>query len=193
MAESETPESLWDNRYREDPAPREFSFFLNEVVNLLPISGTVVDIAGGNGQNAIWFALKGFLTTLIDISAVALNQAQAQAKQKNVVLEYMQHDLEKFHMPPERQWDVAFMQLFLDRELLKKIPDSLNTGGVFLFAHPTRTNLKKHAHPSNRFLLEVGEIYALSTELRSMRILKADEDWRASGRHEAWLVAQKIT
>ncbi|MEC8974148.1 MAG: class I SAM-dependent methyltransferase, partial [Actinomycetota bacterium] len=75
MAESETPELLWDNRYRKNSDPKEPSLFLDEIKNFLPDSGSVVDLAGGNGQNAIWFAQKGFSTTLIDISSVALNQA----------------------------------------------------------------------------------------------------------------------
>ena len=95
-------------------------------------------------------------------------------------------------MPPERQWDVAFLHLFLDRELMKKIPNALHIGGVLLFAHPTRANLKRHEHPSSRFLLGENEVCEIAEELCSMRILKADEGWRASGRHEAWLVAQKM-
>jgi len=193
MAESETPELLWDDRYRKNSAPKEPSLFLDEVKKFLPDSGSVVDLAGGNGQNAIWFAQKGFSTTLIDISSVALNQAQDQAEQKNVALECIQYDLEKFRIPPDRQWDVAFLHFFLDRELIKRIPDALHVGGVLLLAHPTRANLKRHEHPSIRFLLDENEICEIAEGLCSMRTLKVDEGWRASGRHEAWLVAQKIT
>ncbi len=192
MTKNESSESTWDRRYRENPTPNEPSSFLCNYSNYFPSSGTVVDVAGGNGQNAIWLAQQGFSTTLIDISSVALHQAQTYAENKNMTIECLQHDLEKQSMPKGRKWDGIFLQLFLDRALIRTIPESLNIGGVFLFAHPTQTNLEKHEHPSERFLLADGEIHTLVEQLQSMRIINIDEAWRASGRHEAWLIAQKI-
>ena len=192
MTNGETSESRWDSRYRENPVLKDPSLFLCEHYKHFPPAGTVVDVAGGNGQNAIWLANHGFSTTLLDVSSVALTQAQEHAKKKKVAIECQQHDLEKQSMPKGRKWDGVFLQLFLDRALVRTIPESLNLGGVFLFAHPTQTNLEKHKHPSERFLLEDGEIHTLVDQLQSMRIIHIDEAWRSSGRHEAWLIAQKI-
>ena len=192
MTNGETSESRWDSRYRENPVLKDPSSFLCEHYKHFPPAGTVVDVAGGNGQNAIWLANHGFSTTLLDVSSVALTQAQEHAKKKKVAIECQQHDLEKQSMPKGRKWDGVFLQLFLDRALVRTIPESLNLGGVFLFAHPTQTNLEKHEHPSERFLLEDGEIHTLVEQLQSMRIIHIDEAWRSSGRHEAWLIAQKI-
>ena len=192
MTNGETSESRWDSRYRENPVLKDPSPFLCEHYKHFPPAGTVVDVAGGNGQNAIWLANHGFSTTLLDVSSVALTQAQEHAKKKKVAIECQQHDLEKQSMPKGRKWDGVFLQLFLDRALVRTIPESLNLGGVFLFAHPTQTNLEKHEHPSERFLLEDGEIHTLVGQLQSMRIIHIDEAWRSSGRHEAWLIAQKI-
>ena len=192
MTNGETSESRWDSRYRENPVLKDPSSFLCEHYKHFPPAGTVVDVAGGNGQNAIWLANHGFSTTLLDVSSVALTQAQEHAKKKKVAIECQQHDLEKQSMPKGRKWDGVFLQLFLDRALVRTIPESLNLGGVFLFAHPTQTNLEKHEHPSERFLLEDGEIHTLVAQLQSMRIIHIDEAWRSSGRHEAWLIAQKI-
>ena len=192
MTNGETSESRWDSRYRENPVLKDPSSFLCEHYKHFLPAGTVVDVAGGNGQNAIWLANHGFSTTLLDVSSVALTQAQEHAKEKKVAIECQQHDLEKQSMPKERKWDGIFLQLFLDRALVRSIPESLNTGGGFLFAHPTQKNLEKHEHPSERFLLEDGEIHTLVDQLQSMRIIHIDEAWRSSGRHEAWLIAQKI-
>ena len=192
MTNGETSESRWDSRYRENPVLKDPSFFLCEHYKHFPPAGTVVDVAGGNGQNAIWLANHGFSTTLLDVSSVALTQAQEPAKKEKVSIECQQHDLETQSMPKGRKWDGVFLQLFLDRALVRTIPESLNFGGLFLFAHPTQTNLEKHEHPSERFLLEDGEIHTLVDQLQSMRIIHIDEAWRSSGRHEAWLIAQKI-
>ena len=174
MTNGETSESRWDSRYRENPVLKDPSSFLCEHYKHFPPAGTVVDVAGGNGQNAIWLANHGFSTTLLDVSSVALTQAQEHAKKKKVAIECQQHDLEKQSMPKGRKWDGVFLQLFLDRALVRTIPESLNLGGVFLFAHPTQTNLEKHEHPSERFLLEDGEIHTLVGQLQSMRIIHID-------------------
>ena len=88
MTNPEPSETLWNQRYSDNPVGKEASLFLPEVQDLLPDSGSAVDIAGGNGQNAIWFAHRGFSTTLIDISTVALEQAQT--KGENVVTIFRQ-------------------------------------------------------------------------------------------------------
>ena len=60
-------------------------------------------------------------------------------------------------MPKERKWDGIFLQLFLDRALVRTIPESLNTGGVFLFAHPTQTNLENTNTPVRDSFLQMGK------------------------------------
>ena len=158
-------EELWDKRYSDNPVlnpPSEFDQYL-------PTQGTCVDIAGGNGRNALWFAKKGYTTSVIDISSVALNQATKSAQSQKVELECIYWDIEKNLLPPERTWDIALLTLFLNR-------------GV----------LQRHQHPSERFLLDPSEIFEISENLAGMEILHVDEGWRRSERHEAWLACKKI-
>ncbi len=185
------PQSHWDKKYTESPEVSTYSQFLTNIENYLPNSGTCVDLAGGNGRNALWFAEKGYETSLIDISSVALNQAKEAAADRGVELECLQRDLEKTPLPEGRKWDIALVTLFLDRGLLMRIPNSLAKSGILLFAHPTKTNLERHEHPSEKFLLEPGEIFNLGERLIDMEILHMDELWRESGRHEAWIVCRK--
>ena len=63
-------EGLWDKRYSENPTPNAPSEFLEVFERYLPDQGTCVDIAGGNGRNAIWFARKGYMTAVIDLSLI---------------------------------------------------------------------------------------------------------------------------
>ena len=69
----------------------------------------------------------------------------------------------------------------------------LTPQGILLFAQPTKKNLERHQHPSERFLLDSSEIFKISESLSSMEILHVDEGWRKSERHEAWLVCKKIS
>ncbi|HJM98109.1 MAG TPA: class I SAM-dependent methyltransferase [Acidimicrobiales bacterium] len=191
MTDSQTH---WDNRYQKNPELNPFSDFLPATEKYLPSSGSCVDIAGGNGRNALWYAEKGYSTSLIDISPIALNQATEASHNLGVEIECIHWDLENNSLPPNRQWDIALITLFLDRNLLQKVPNFLNDSGILLLAHPTKQNLERHEHPSPNFLLEPAEIFKLgeSFELaHSMEVIHVDEAWRDSGRHEAWLVCQK--
>ena len=128
------PEGLWDKRYSENPTPNAPSEFLEVFEQYLPHGGTCVDIAGGNGRNALWFAKKGYVTSVVDISTVALNQATKSAEKQDVELECIHWDIEKNLMPPERKWDIALLTLFLNREILRSATQYLNADGILLFA-----------------------------------------------------------
>ncbi|MEG3586379.1 MAG: class I SAM-dependent methyltransferase [Actinomycetota bacterium] len=182
----------WDDKYRKNPKLNLFSEFLPATEKYLPPSGDCVDIAGGNGRNAFWFAEKGYSTSVIDLSSVALDQAREASHSIGVELECIQWDVEKNLLPLERKWDIALITLFLDRNLLMQIPRFLNTSGILLFAHPTKKNLERHENPSLRFLLEDSEIFELAENLDLMKIEHIDEGWRTSGRHEAWMVCKKM-
>ena len=184
-------EGLWDKRYSDNPILNPPSEFLQEFEQYLPRHGTCIDIAGGNGRNALWFAKRGYTTSVIDISSVALNQASRSAQSQNVEIECIQWDIEKNLLPSERKWDIALLTLFLNRDILKTANEYLNVNGLLLFAQPTMKNLERHEHPNARFLLEPSEIFQISKSLSNMEVLHVDEAWRASERHEAWLVCKK--
>jgi tellurite methyltransferase len=185
----------WNDRYRaRGPIDDPPAAMLDEVAALLPATGSVVDIAGGDGRNARWFAARGYQVTIIDVSAVALGQAQEQLRSVGVEPECIERDLEVDAMPEGRRWDIAFVHLYHDPALLRALPDHLEPGGVLVFAQPTVTNLERHGQPSARFLLEVGEIERLAEAVardQTMEILRVDAAWRASGRHAGWLVARR--
>ena len=182
----------WDQKYRQNPELNPYSEFLPAVEKYLPRSGDCVDIAGGNGRNALWFAEKNFTTSLVDVSGVALDQAKEASHSRGVELECIQRDVERNSLPLERKWDIALITFFLDRDLIMQIPKFLNESGIFLFAHPTKKNLERHENPSSRFLLEDSEIFDLAENLDSMKTEYIDEGWRTSGKHEAWMVCKKL-
>ncbi len=197
-ADGPTPGSAadrWNDRYRvRGPTDDPPAAMLDEVAALLPEMGSVVDIAGGDGRNARWFAARGYQVTIIDVSAVALSHARDQMRTVGLEPECIERDLEVDEMPEGRRWDIAFMHLYYDPELVRALPNHLEPGGVLVIAQPTVTNLERHAQPSARFLLEVGEIESLAEALareQALEILRVDATWRTSGRHEGWLVARR--
>lgn len=74
------------------------------------------------------------------------------------------------------------------RPLLAALPAALAPGGWLVLAHPTGTNLERHARPPRPFLLEDGELPAL---VRGLEAIRSEEGWLEEGRHEARLVARR--
>ena len=83
--------AAWDERYAASElvwsaGPNQF------VVEQLTthLSGTepgrALDLAGGEGRNAVWFAEQGWATELVEFSAVALEKAGRLARERGVVL-----------------------------------------------------------------------------------------------------------
>ncbi|AFE05261.1 thiopurine S-methyltransferase [Corallococcus coralloides DSM 2259] len=185
---SQEDRQRWNDKYQQAPATREPSGFLRSLESQLPRKGRALDVAGGAGHDACWLARRGLDVTLVDISDVALAQAETLARDAGVSLTRLRLDLETDALPPG-PFDLVVCLNYLWRPLLAAVPKLLAPGGLFVFAQPTRRNLQRHPHPSARFLLEEGELPTLLPELQS---LSFTEDWTDTGRHEARLLAQKL-
>ena len=55
--------------------------------------GRALDLACGDGRNAIWLAASGWEVTAVDFSSVALDRAAASAQAAGVAVNWEQHDL----------------------------------------------------------------------------------------------------
>ncbi|WP_223645850.1 bifunctional 2-polyprenyl-6-hydroxyphenol methylase/3-demethylubiquinol 3-O-methyltransferase UbiG [Corallococcus sp. EGB] len=185
---SQEDRQRWNDKHQRSSAPREPSAFLRSFEDRLPRKGRALDLAGGSGQDACWLARRGLEVTLVDISDVALAQAETLAREAGVSLTCVRLDLES-DAPPPGPFDLVVCLSYLWRPLLAAVPQLLAPGGLFVFAQPTRRNLQRHPHPSARFLLEEGE---LPTLLPGLQFLSFSEDWTDAGRHEARLLAQKL-
>ncbi len=184
------PGEHWDGRYRAVEGAPDPALFLDEVAHLLPESGSMVDVAGGLGANALWFAKRGFAATVLDVSGEALDRASQAGDDHGLELECLDRDIEADGLPSGRSWDVALMHLFWDPDVLVALPGILSAGGLLLFAQPTVRNLERHERPGLRFLLEVGQLARLVKGMGELEVLELSEGWRDSGRHEARLIAR---
>lgn len=71
----------WDRRYAASEllwGAGPNAFVATEVADLP--AGRALDIAAGEGRNAIWLAQRGWTVTAVDFSAVAMDKAAALAK-----------------------------------------------------------------------------------------------------------------
>ena len=104
----------WDARYAErellwSAAPNRF--LVAEVEGLPP--GRALDLACGEGRNAIWLAERGWKVTAVDFSRVAVERARRIAAERGVEVDFLQADLLAYE-PAGRAFDlvaVFYLQL----------------------------------------------------------------------------------
>ncbi len=79
----------WDKRYASVEnlwAVKPNRFLVAEVAELAP--GRALDLACGEGQNAIWLATLGWDVTGVDYSEVAIAKARSRAERDGVHVEF---------------------------------------------------------------------------------------------------------
>lgn len=155
----------WEARYaaRAGTPLRPPSALLVRCRDLLP-PGRALDLACGDGRNALYLAAAGWKVDAIDRSHAALHCLLAHARAANVRVQAVQADLTQFPLPVAR-YAVVVNVRYLDRARLPAIATSLAPGGVLVF----ETFLREQArigHPRNpAFLLEPGELAARFRDL----------------------------
>jgi SAM-dependent methyltransferase len=103
----------WNKRYAESDLVWSASpnMWVEQLTIDLP-PGTALDIAAGEGRNALWLAARGWHCTAADFSAVALHRAASLAKEKlgrdAGRLKTLEVDVQKW-FPPARSYDLVLV------------------------------------------------------------------------------------
>lgn len=133
----------WDERYATDELvwSAEPNRFVAEELSDLP-PGRAVDLAAGEGRNAIWLARRGWRVTAVDFSAVALDKGARLAGETEV--EWVVGDATEWRA--EQPLDlalIAYLQLpaAQRRAAHRNAVESLRPGGTFLLVAHDSTNL----------------------------------------------------
>lgn len=98
----------WDERYREKPllwsaGPNRF---VEEILAGWE-AGSALDVACGEGRNAIWLASRGWDVTGVDFSAVALERAARMAQAADVTVTWIEADILAWQ--PDRTFDLVLI------------------------------------------------------------------------------------
>lgn len=177
----------WNTRYRagEDGST---PLLLGRNLHQFGRSGRAIDVAGGTGQAAAILAARGFETTVVDVSDVALERVTERAERAGVTIHTVQADLsvEPF---PAGPWDLITCFNYLDRALFPTMIDALSPGGALAVTIATASNLDRNERPSARFLLDDGELPSL---LDGLAVQHYVEGWDLNGRHTAEAIAVRL-
>jgi SAM-dependent methyltransferase len=138
--------TAWDERYRQadwvwSTTPNQF---VAQVLADMP-PGRALDLACGEGRNALWLAEKGWRATAVDFSSVAVAKGRAVAESRGLDVTWVAADLLDYE--PERGgYDavlIAYLHLPPDdlRRVLGKARDALADGGTLLVVGHDVTNV----------------------------------------------------
>ncbi|MFI5054188.1 MAG: class I SAM-dependent methyltransferase, partial [Acidimicrobiia bacterium] len=140
--------NYWNARYRTRDlvwSARPNQFLVAEVAGLAP--GRVLDLAAGEGRNAVWLAEQGWEATAVDYSDVAIDKARGLATSRGVALHAFVADAIE-PLPGGPTFDlvvVAYLQLPPpDRSAaLRNAAAAVAPGGLLLVISHDETNLEQ--------------------------------------------------
>ena len=153
----------WEFKYRggEFDPHREPSSILRKNIGLFP-RGKALDLAAGEGRNAIFLAERGFEVEAVDISRTALRRTKKAGRARGVEIKTLAADLDSFVIPKGR-YDLILDFYFLDRRLVRGIKRGLKKKGMVLFETYTtgQQDLAPGGPSKERYLLKPNELLRL--------------------------------
>ena len=153
----------WDARYAEREllwSAEPNRFVAEEAAGLAP--GRALDLACGEGRNALWLADRGWRVTGVDFSPVAIAKAREAAALRGVAVEWLEADVRAW-APPPRAFDLvamAYLQLPDDElgPVITRAAEAVAPGGTFLLVSHDVANLEEgHGGPSRPEVLTTAE------------------------------------
>jgi SAM-dependent methyltransferase len=181
--------TAWNQRYEGSQlvwsaAP---NIWVEQLTADLP-AGTVLDIAAGEGRNALWLAARGWHATAADFSTVALQRVRSLAEQQlgdgssRVVT--LEADVETW-VPPERSYDlvlVVYLQIPEQqrRPIMRAAAEAVAPGGTLLVvAHDLANLTSGHGGPQDPAVLYTAGDIAADIEPAGLVILRAETATRS--------------
>lgn len=109
--------------------------------------GRALDLACGEGRNAIWLAEQGWAVTAVDFSDVAIERARKLAERRGVDVEWLREDLASYQ-PPTGAFQlvlIAYLQLPGGelRRVLARAAAALAPAGELMMIGHARRNLSE--------------------------------------------------
>ncbi|MBT8203115.1 MAG: methyltransferase domain-containing protein [Acidimicrobiia bacterium] len=168
----------WDDRYRAqglvwtaDPN----RFLVEAVAGLEP--GSALDLACGEGRNAVWLAANGWRVTGVDFSPVGLDKARLLAAEAGVAVDWELADVTAWEAPARHDL-VIVLYLHLDppavRAALRRAVAAVAPGGrLLVVGHAVRNLTDGYGGPPDPALLFEPE--QIAGELGDLSVERAEE------------------
>ena len=168
---------FWDERYAATDlvwSAEPNQFVAAECADLPP--GRAVDLAAGEGRNAIWLARRGWTVTAVDFSQVALDKGARLAGDTPVT--WVRADVTDWvARAPVDLVVVAYLQLPADerRTAVRAAYDALRPGGTLLWvAHDSSNLTEGTGGPQDPTVLMTAEDVLGDLDGRAVHVVRAE-------------------
>ncbi len=178
----------WNRKYEEDQLPDAPSSVVKQFFKLAG-GKKALDIAAGNGRNALFLADQGFAVDAVDISDAGLNLFAG----KHVNVQPICADLDNFDIPPDR-YDLIINIKYLSRRLFPYIREGLKRGGILIFQTFLDSPNGGTEQPLCRdYRLRENELLHAFLSLKILFYKEGKEKSHEDATHLATLVAVRIS
>ncbi|MBO4206528.1 class I SAM-dependent methyltransferase [Micromonospora echinofusca] len=171
--------TAWDARYAAAPDlvwTGEPNRFVVAETGALP-PGRALDLAAGEGRNAVWLAGRGWQVTAVDFSPVAVERGRTLARDQGVEVTWEVADVLRY-APPAGAFDlvlIAYLHLPAAdlATVLHRAGQALRPGGRLVVVGHDRANLRHGVGgPQDPALLHDPQTVAAA--LSGLRILRSE-------------------
>jgi SAM-dependent methyltransferase len=157
-------------------------FLVAETSGLPP--GRALDLACGEGRNAVWLAERGWEVTGVDFADVGLDKARGLAAARGVDPTWVEADLLDYDPPPEAFDLVVILYLQLPAEertrVLRSAAAAVAPGGTLVVVAHDRSNLEHgHGGPQDPGVLATPA--EVAADLDRLEVERADVMERRDG------------
>ena len=166
----------WNQKYQtaEYASGKVPSEWLVKNTDLLTGKGKALDIACGEGRNAVYTASRGYDVLGLDISEVGIQKTQALAEENKLSIATQVTDLDDFEFT-QNAFDLVLCFNFLDRRLFPGISKTLKPGGLVFYETFNLDHLK-HTSFKRQWVLEYNELLDQFKNFRVLRYREMDRD-----------------
>jgi SAM-dependent methyltransferase len=174
----------WNEKYRTEHHPTEAAGAVKRFYDLAP-GKMALDIAAGNGRNAVFLSNKGFSVDAVDISEVGLAEFAGRHPNINAVCA----DLDQFEIPAGH-YDLIVNVKYLNRRLFPYIHEGLKPGGVVIFHTLLQSkSIKNSPEHCRDYLLSPNELLHVFSAMRIIYYREAEDHETNHSDEMATLVA----
>jgi len=177
----------WNQKYQSENYSDEPAAIVKQYFELAG-GKKALDIAAGNGRNALFLARQGFEVDAVDISDTGLGQFA----EKHRGIHPICVDLDDFDIAA-RRYDLIVNINYLNRRLFPYIREGLSPGGILVFqTFLDSPEPAKHRPACRDYLLRENELLHAFLSLKVLMYREAEETHHDDAALMASLVGIKI-
>ena len=161
----------WDNRHSKATSPITACELLLRHKDLLPETGTALDLACGRGGNTIELARHGMTVTACDNSKEAIKILKQEARQKlpeKTSITTTTKPAETVLKRESNSYDLIIVSRFLDRNINTAITAALKKNGLLFYQTFTEDSSSGPSNPD--YILQRNELLRIFSNKEYMII-----------------------